>query len=57
MRYEKVTNARIRKDPKKIRLTGYTETGEQKTTLLDKETYKVEMLQLYVNLSFEGCEK
>ena len=55
--YERGKNARIRKDSKKIRLTGYSEPGEQKSTLLNKETYKYKALQKFTKLFFEGCEK
>lgn len=56
IRYEKGTNAGIKKDPKKIRMTGYIGTDNQKKTLLDKETYKCAMLQKYLKLDFEGCK-
>ena len=57
VRYENGTGTRLKIDPKKIRLTGHTLMGEQEPTLLDKETYKLDMLQKYTKLYFEGCEK
>ncbi len=50
-------NTRIRKDPEKIHLTGYTDLREQEATLLDKESYKCDVLQEYRKLVFEGYEK
>ena len=55
--YESEVNTRIRKNPKKIRLTGYADMEEQKAILLDKETYTLDSLQNYTELYFEGCEK
>ena len=49
-------NPRITKDPKAIRLSGYTDMGEHKATLLNKKTYKWKTLQKYKELVFEGCE-
>ena len=57
IRYEKGINARIRKDSKKIDLTGYTNIGEQNSILLEKEIYDTKALQEYTKLVFEGCEK
>lgn len=57
MRYERGIDARIRKDPKTIRLTGYTGEKEHKATILDKKTYRCETLQKYTELFFEGGEK
>lgn len=54
VRCETGINSRIRKDPKKIRLTGYTDIGRQNSVILDKETYKCEALQNYKSLLFEG---
>ena len=51
---EKGINPRIRKDPKKINLTGYSDMGE---SLLSKKTYKCTTLQSYTKLLFENCEK
>ena len=56
VRYESGTDTRLRKDPKQIRLTGYTDMGKPQATLLDKETYKSKALQEYTKLVFEGCE-
>lgn len=55
--YERGMNARIRKDPKIIHLTGYTDMGEQEMTLLNKRTYRYEALQKYTKLFFEGHKK
>ena len=50
------TNSRIGIDPNKINLTGYTDTGGRKGTLLNKETYKYKALQKYRKMFFEGRE-
>ena len=57
VRYDSGTEAWLKKDPKQILLTGYTDMGEQEPILLDKETYKFKTLQKYTKLLFEGNAK
>ena len=57
MKFEREIDTGIRKNPKKIRLTGYADEGEQKSTLLDKKTYRYKALQKYRKLIFEGFEE
>lgn len=53
---QRENNARIKIDSGKIHLTGYAEPGENKSALLNKETYKYTALQQYRKLYFEGRE-
>ena len=57
LRYEKGIDARLKKDPKKIILTGHSDKEEQNSETLDKEIYRFKDLQKYTKLYFEGCEK
>ena len=56
LRTEGGKDARIGIDSKNIHLTGYTDIGEHKSTILDKRIYKFKALQNYTKLYFEGCE-
>lgn len=55
--YKRETNVCIRKDPKKISLTGFFDLERQKSTFLNEDTYKCEALQKYKVLLFEGYAK